>query len=135
MSKEKSLRERREDNEKKRLARQSLPNSKELGNTKGSSREKKPTAPSNNLNTRSRNKNRDPKSKVDIKVNSKKSFWGNILSSVSLFVKEKTWLFLTFTLLLTVLTFVVLYNFSSIIAFLLMNYLFDNSFLKIRIFG
>ena len=69
MSKEKSLRERREDNERKRLARQSLPNPKEVSNSKKTSREQKQNSPSKKLNSGAGNSERTPKSKVDSKVN------------------------------------------------------------------
>lgn len=115
MSKEKSLRERREDNERKRLARQSLPNPKEISNSKKTTREQKQNSPSRKLNSGARDTERTPTSKVGTKVNTKRSFGKNIFESVSIFAKENLWLFIAYTLFITLVTLIVLYNFSSIL--------------------
>ena len=115
MSKEKSLRERREENERKRLSRQSTPNINQPGTTNGPTRQRKVEGSTGKLNTGGANIQRVPKSKEIPKVSNKKPTSISFFKKINLFVKEKTWVFIIFTVFTTLLTMVILYNFSTLL--------------------
>ena len=58
---------------------------------------------------------RGHKSKQIPKVNKKTPAKSKYFKKIKLFVKDKTWVFITFTLFITFLTLVVLYNFSTLL--------------------